>query len=106
MKEAIDRCPMLHFLDDCSEVRLFTDACNTGMGAYLCQIRDGKEFPIAFLSKAFDDRLRKWCTFQQEGFAIYYAMKKWRHLLLDRKFILMTDHANLTYLKGSSDPKV
>ena len=106
VKEAIDRCPMLYFLDDCSEVRLFTDACNTGMGAYLCQIRDGKEFPIAFLSKAFDDRLRKWCTFQQEGFAIYYAMKKWRHLLLDRKFILMTDHANLTYLKGSSDPKV
>ena len=33
-------------------------------------------------------------------------MKKWRYLLLDRVFTLMTDHANLTYLKGSSDPKV
>ncbi len=33
-------------------------------------------------------------------------MKKWRHLLLDRKFKLMTDLANLIYLKDSSDPKV
>ncbi len=69
-------------------------------------MREGKEVPIAFMSKAFDKRLGKWCTFQQEGFAIYYAIKKWRHLLLDKKFTLMTDHANLMYLKGSSDPKV
>ena len=40
------------------EVRLL-DTCNTDMGAYLCQLGEGKKFPIAFLSKAFDDRLRK-----------------------------------------------
>ena len=102
----VDECPKLHFLDDSSEIILQTDACNTGMGAYLFQMREGKEIPIAFMSKAFDERLSKWCTFQQEGFAIFYAMKKWRHLLLDRKFKLMTDHANLLYLKDSSDPKV
>ncbi len=107
VKRAVDQCPFLYFLDRDLEVVMQTDACNTGMGAYLFQRRaDGGENPVAFLSKAFDDRLRKWCTFQQEGFAIYYAMKKWRYLLLDREFTLMTDHANLTYLKGSSDPKV
>ena len=105
-KKLVDECPKLHFLDETSEIVLQTDACNTGMGAYLFQIKDGKEIPIAFMSKAFDERLSKWCTFQQEGFAIFYAMKKWRHLLLDRKFKLMTDHANLIYLKDSSDPKV
>ena len=76
------------------------------MGAYLFQEKNGKEIPIAFMSKAFDERMAKWCTFQQEGFAIFYAMKKWRHLLLDRRFTLMTDHANLMYLKSTSDPKV
>jgi hypothetical protein len=106
VKKAVDECPMLHFLDDTSEIILQTDACNTGMGAYLFQLKDGKEIPIAFMSKSFDERMGKWCTFQQEGFAIFYAMKKWRHLLLDRKFTLMTDHANLMYLKSTSDPKV
>ena len=107
VKRAIDGCPRLYFLDGDSEVIMQTDACNTGMGAYLFQRRaDGGEYPVAFISKAFDERLRKWCTFQQEGFGIYYSMKKWSYLLLDRVFTLMTDHANLTYLKSSSDPKV
>ena len=107
VKRAIDGCPQLYFLDGDSEVVMHTDACNTGMGAYLFQRRaDGGENPVAFISKAFDERLRKWNTFQQEGFAIYYSVKKWRYLLLDRVFTLMTDHANLTNLKGSSDPKV
>jgi hypothetical protein len=39
VKRAIDECPMLHFLDDESEIVLQTDACNTGMGAYLFQRR-------------------------------------------------------------------
>ena len=106
IKKVVDECPMLHFLDNTSEIVIQTDACNTGMGAYLFQVREGKEVPIAFMSKAFDKILGKWCTFQQEGFVIYYAIKKWRHLLLDKKFTLMTDHANLMYLKGYSDPKV
>ena len=76
IKRIVDECPMLHFLDDTSEIVIQTDACNTGMGAYLFQIREGKEVPIAFMSKPFDKRLGKWCTFQQEGFAIYYAIKK------------------------------
>jgi len=76
VKRAVDQCPFLYFLDRDLEVVMQTDACNMGMGTYLFQRRaDGGENPVAFLSKAFDDRLRKWCTFQQEGFAIYYAMK-------------------------------
>ena len=84
VKKTVDQCPMLHFLDDTSDIILQTDACNTGMGAYLFQVKERKEIPIAFMSKSFDERMSKWCTFQQEGFAIFYAMKKWRHLLLDR----------------------
>jgi hypothetical protein len=51
-------CP-LKDTEEYEEVRLL-DACNTDMGAYLCQLGEGKNFPIAFLSKAFDDRIRKW----------------------------------------------
>ena len=58
VKRAIDGCPRLYFLDGDSEVIMQTDACNTGMGAYLFQRRaDGREYPVAFISKAFDERL-------------------------------------------------
>ncbi len=42
----------------------------------------------------------------KEGFAIYYALKKWRHLLLDRPFVLQTDCRNLSFLDKESDSKV
>ena len=38
----VDECPKLHFLDDSSEIILQTDACNTGMGAYLFQMGKGR----------------------------------------------------------------
>jgi hypothetical protein len=42
----------------------------------------------------------------KEGFAIYHALKKWRHLLLDRPFVLQTDCRNLSFLDKESDSKV
>jgi len=76
------------------------------MGAYLFQEREGKEVPIHFLSKSFDDRLSRWSTLQQEGYAIYYAITSWEHLLRDRRFLVRTDHANLRLLHEESNAKV
>ena len=36
----------------------------------------------------------------KEGFAIFYALKKWEYLLRDRKFTILTDHRNLTQLRA------
>jgi hypothetical protein len=35
----------------------------------------------------------------KEGFAIFYALRKWEYLLRDRKFTILTDHENLTRLR-------
>jgi len=69
-------------------------------------MREGKEVPIHFLSKSFDDRMSRWSTIQQEGYAIYYAITSWEHLLRDRRFLVRTDHANLKLLHAESNPKV
>ena len=50
---------MPYFLDDENEIVFQTDACNTGMGAYLFKRRGNNEVPVAFISKAFDERLKK-----------------------------------------------
>ena len=83
IKHAIHACPKLFFMDSTSEVHLYTDASDYGIGAYLCQRIDSKEVPIAFISKTLTKSQReKWSTPQKEGYAIYYALCKLEHLLL------------------------
>ena len=106
VKKAIHECPKLFFLDDTSPIYVHTDASQYGMGAYLFQVRDGIHYPIRFISKAFDERMSRWSTIQQEGYAIYYAITQWDFLLRDRRFTLRTDHDNLTMLKEESNAKV
>jgi hypothetical protein len=99
----INECPRLFFLNDYSPIHLYTDASDVGIGAYLTQIVEGVENPIAFISKAFDRRMSNWDTPQKEGFAIYYALDRWSYLLRDREFQIHTDHKNLLKLKDDYD---
>ena len=50
-----------------------------------------KEMPIAYLSAQFSDTHFKWSTVVKEGYAIYYAIKKWRHYLEDAEILLKSD---------------
>ena len=102
IKRAVHECPLLYFLDDTSPIFMETDASQYGIGASLYQrINDTTVCPIAFISKAFDERMMRWDTAQKEGYAIYYALIKWEHLLRDRKFTILTDHRNLRYLRDT-----
>ena len=39
----------------------------------------------------------------KEGYAIFYALRKWDYLLRDRKLTILTDHENLTRLRVDND---
>ena len=106
LQQALNDCQQLYFLDDFSPIYLMTDASDYGYGAYLCQIVDGKEHPIAFNSKSFNEVQGRWSTVEQECFAIYSALMEWRCLLEGRKFTIRTDHANLRYMQESPSDKV
>jgi hypothetical protein len=99
LRQSIHECPLLWFIDDTSPIILYTDASDYGIGAYLCQVVDGQERPIGFLSKALLREQSRWDTGQKEGYAIFFALSKWEYLLRDRKFLVRTDHDNLTMLK-------
>ena len=108
LRQAIDECPMLWFMDDFSPIYLQTDASDYGIGAYLYQVitlEDGStvERPIGFISKSIASEHQSWDTPMKEGFAIFYALKKWEYLLRDRRFTIMTDHKNLTRLRADHD---
>ena len=108
IKEAAMRSPLLAFIDYSRPLVLRTDASTLGIGGVLLQLNEhhGKEVPIAFVSKAFNDVERKWSTIEQEAFAIYYCVKQLAHYLHGHKFVIETDHRNLTYMYRSTTPKV
>lgn len=106
IKEKINECPTLSFMDPQAPVYLHTDACDYGMGSYLFQLIDGIEIPIAFMSRAFNERETRWSTPEKECYAIYYSLVKFEYLLRDIYFVIRTDHRNLTYLNNSANEKV
>ena len=102
VKAAIGDCQQLFFRNESAPIRVYTDASDYGIGAYLCQVVDDKEQPIGFLSKTLTKAEKRWSVYEKEAYAIFYALKKWEHHLRDNKFTLFTDHRNLTYL--NKDP--
>jgi transposase InsO family protein len=98
LKNEIYNMPTLFFIDNDSPVYLHTDASDYGIGAYLFQIKSGKEYPIGFLSRKLKGAELNWTTYEKEGYAIHEAVKKFEYLLRDIKFVLRTDHRNLLFL--------
>jgi hypothetical protein len=110
VKDLINACPKLYFIDYQAEIILCTDASDYALGAYLFQniIRDGAtiEQPIRFLSKSFTGPQLRWSTIEKEAFAVYYALLKFEDLLGGVRFTIRTDHNNLLYLNNAGSRKV
>ena len=81
IKDMINNCPKLFYIDDKLPIYLHTDASNYAIGAYLYQIKDGKEVPISFMSKILTGAQLNWSTIEKEYFAMYYSLKKFATLL-------------------------
>jgi hypothetical protein len=84
-----------------------TDASLAGCGGKLLQIEpSGAELIIAYTGLAFNDVQRKWDTREQEGFGVFYSVMQFAHFIRGSKFIIQTDHKNLTFISKSNTPKV
>jgi deoxyuridine 5'-triphosphate nucleotidohydrolase len=78
---------------------LTTDASKHALGAVLSQ----NSKPIAFLSKTFDSTQQKWSTYEQELFAVIYALKKWEcYLKTSIPFKIITDNHAVSYIKNQT----
>ena len=88
---------------------VFTDASDQAATAVLTQEYSDengevKKRPIVYLSAQFSDTQYEWSTIVKEGYAIYYAIKKWRHYLDDADILLKSDAKSLEkFLHGRTD---
>ena len=112
IRQAINECPTLYFLDDTQPIYVNTDASDFGIGAICYQILPHATtgidvvHPVAFMSKNLSTQECNWTTTEKECYAIVYAFKKFEYLLTGRPFTLLTDHRNLIYIDSESSPKV
>jgi hypothetical protein len=98
-QQAISNCQELYFLEDTATPILQTDASEYGIDGYLYMVTNGKVRVIRFFSKALIGPQLNWSTREKECYGIYFGVKTFEDLLDNRRFILKTDHMNLTYVK-------
>lgn len=103
LKEALTTPPVLIFPDYSKEFIVTTDASNFALGAVLSQGVPGHDRPISYASKSLDNVERKYATIEREMLAIVYAIKQFRCYLINRKFVVYTDHKPLTGALRSHD---
>ena len=96
LKEKVTEQPILALPDFNKVFQVDCDASGTAIGTVLSQ--EGR--PVAYFSENFNDAKRKYSVYDQEFYAIVQALKKWRHYLLPKEFVLYTDHQALQYLNS------
>ena len=82
------------------EFELHTDASKYGCGAMFAQYYKGELRPIRYASRAFNPVESHCDTVHQELFATKWALGHWRPYVLGHRIKVVTDHANLQWLKS------
>ena len=72
------------------------------MGAYLTQIYEQDERPVAFISKTFNDTEMKYTLWEKELFAVKWSVHQFHLYLLNIHFTIRSDNKPTTQVLVSS----
>ena len=66
----------------------------------LSQIQNGEDRVIAYASRTLSKSQQRYCTTYRELLAVITFIKLFRHYFWGRKFVVMSDHSSLKWLRN------
>jgi hypothetical protein len=94
LKRKITEQPILVLPDFQKTFQVKCDASGFVIGAVLSQ----EDRPIAYFSEKLNEAKLKYSTYDKEFYAIIQALKKWRHYLIPKEFVLYSDNHALQFV--------
>jgi hypothetical protein len=94
LKRKITEQPILVLPDFQKTLQVRCDASGYAVGGVLSQ----EDRPVAYYSEKLDDAKLKYSTYDKEFYAIIQALKKWRHYLIPKEFVLYNDNHALQFV--------
>jgi hypothetical protein len=94
LKEKITEQPILVLPDFGKTFQVRCDASGVAIGAVLSQ--DNRL--VVYFSEKLNDTKKKYSTYDKEFYAVIQALKKWRHYLIPKEFVLYNDNQDLQFI--------
>ena len=93
-KKRVTEQPILALPDFQKPFQVKCDASGEAIGAVLNQ----EDKPIAYFSEKLNESRRKYSSYDKEFYVVVQSLKKWRHYLFPKEFVLYSDNHALQYI--------
>jgi hypothetical protein len=94
LKKKITEQPILVLLDFSKTFQVRCDMSGFAIGAVFSQ----DDRMIAYFSEKLNEAKIKYSTYDKEFYAVIQALKKWRHYLVPKEFVLYNDNHALQFM--------
>lgn len=94
LKKMVVDLPILRLPDFHKTFTVKCDASNLVIG----EVSSQEDHPIAFFTEKLNEAIQRYSTYDLELYAMVQSLKKWRHYLLPKEFIVYTDNHALSFL--------